>query len=100
MEAEDAIEDPTEDPHVQRIHLEDGNQLNAIFQIVFTSDELMSKDTFCRGITKVVSRKYKSINSRTDLRLIDFYFSRTEFGVLGARPISNIDANALKSLVG
>lgn len=46
-----------EDPLVQLIHLDDGNQRDDIYQIVFTPDELHSSCTFCRGITKVISRK-------------------------------------------
>lgn len=46
-----------EDPLVQIIHLEDGVQRNDIYQIVFTPEELHSSDTFCRGITKTISRK-------------------------------------------
>lgn len=56
-----------EDPHVQLIHLDDGNQLKAIFQIIFTPEELMLNETFCRGITKVIARKYEFINSKNDL---------------------------------
>lgn len=56
-----------EDPHVQLIHVEDGNQLDATYQIVFTPDELNSKDEFCRGITNIVARKYHNTHSSNDL---------------------------------
>lgn len=67
-----------ENLHVQLIHSDDDNQRDDIYQIIFTPEELDSNDTFCRGITKIVS----------------------ESGVLAARPITNIDPNALRSLIG
>lgn len=44
----------TNDPLVQFIHLEDGNQRDNIYQVDLTNEELNSNEIFCRGITKTI----------------------------------------------
>lgn len=46
----------SDDPHVQRIKLDDTNQFG-LYEINFTDDEIHSNETFCRGITKKISGK-------------------------------------------
>ncbi|XP_055301979.1 uncharacterized protein LOC129568316 [Sitodiplosis mosellana] len=36
------------DPYVQRIHLDDGTQRNDTYEMNFTDDEINSNDTFCK----------------------------------------------------
>ncbi|XP_031626818.1 uncharacterized protein LOC116343071 [Contarinia nasturtii] len=66
------------DPHVQLIHVEDGVQTNGVYEVNFTDSELSTNNMFCKGISKKIS----------------------ETGVLGAYPVSNINPDLIKSLVG
>lgn len=42
--------------HVQRFDLDDGNQSldDGVYAIDFTDEEFSSKETFCRGISKII----------------------------------------------
>lgn len=51
------MEFPLHDPHVQRIHLDDGYQRNDVYEVIFTDEELNSNATFCRGISRIISGK-------------------------------------------
>lgn len=62
-------------PSVQRFTLDDGSR-HSIYEVVFTGHELRSDQTFCRGISKIISGQYTS-----------------QF-------VIQIDPNALKSLIG
>lgn len=42
-------------PYVQRIDLFDGPRIE-VYEVEFTKDELQSNETFCRGISKIISR--------------------------------------------
>ncbi|XP_055316904.1 uncharacterized protein LOC129576220 [Sitodiplosis mosellana] len=42
------------DPHVQRIAASDGG-FKGLYEVNFTDDELSSTDTFCKGISKLIS---------------------------------------------
>lgn len=51
-----------DDPHVQRIHLEDGNQLDGVYLVKFTDDELGSLNAFCKGISDIISGEHFTNN--------------------------------------
>lgn len=86
------------DPHVQRIHLDDGSQRNDTYEINFTDEEVNSNDTFCKGISKILSGE--CIGTYI-CEIIYCCFERfPESGILGAYPVSNINPNLLKSLAG
>lgn len=88
----------TDDPHVQRIDLDDGNQLHAKYQVDFSDAEINSNATFCRGISKILAGECFAAYI---CEVIDCCFDRfPESGVLGAYPVSNINPNLLKSLAG
>lgn len=51
-----------DDPHVQRIHVEDGNQLDGVYRVKFTDDELNSLNAFCKGISDTISGEHFTNN--------------------------------------
>lgn len=86
------------DPHVQRIHLNDGPQRNDTYEVNFTDDEIDSNDTFCKGISKILSGECIATYICEVIHCCSERFP--ESGVLGAYPVSNINPNLLKSLAG
>lgn len=45
------------DPHIQRLYLNDWPQRDAVYEIEFTDDELQSNRTFCKGVSKLITGK-------------------------------------------
>lgn len=79
------------DPHVQRIHLEDEPQLNAVYEVRFSDDEINSNNIFFKGISKHISGK-----------LNEMYISEVclDADRIGVNTLSNINESLLKTLVG
>lgn len=87
-----------DDPHVQRIDLNDGNQLKGMYQVDFSDAEVNSNETFCKGISKILSGECIPAYI---CQIIHCCFDRfSESGILGAYPVTNINPNLLKSLAG
>lgn len=81
----------TKDPHVQRIHLKDDSQLDAVYEVNFSDNEINSNKTFCKSISKHISGE-----------LDPSYIDQVCLDVdrMGAVPLSNINGQLLKALVG
>lgn len=81
----------TDNPHVQRIHLDDDPQLDAVYEVNFSDNEINSNKTFCKSISKHISGE-----------LNPSYVTQVCLDVdrMGAVPMANINPQLLKTLVG
>lgn len=80
------------DPHVQRIHLKDDTQLDAVYEVNFSDNEINSNEKFFKGISKHI---FVKLNETYPIDGICFDADRT-----GAVPMANINPVLLRSLVG
>ena len=80
------------DPHVQRIHLNDDPQLNAVYEVHFSDDEINSNKIFFKGISKHISGKLN------ETYISEFFFD-SDFDFDSVHT-SNINPELLKSLIG
>lgn len=80
------------DPHVQRIHLNDSPQIDAVYEVNFSDDEIKSNKIFYKGISKHISGKL----NETYISEVCLDADRTG----GANTLSSIDTALLKLLVG
>ena len=79
------------DPHVQRIHLNDDPQLNAVYEVHFSDDEINLNRIFFKGISKHISGKLN------ETYISEVCLDADRFGV---NTLSNINESLLKALVG
>lgn len=49
------------DSHIQNVYLVDFPNCDGIYEVKFTADELQSNETFCKGISNVISRKLSPV---------------------------------------
>lgn len=90
-----------QNPQIQRIHLSDSWLEDYVLEVEFTKQELNATNTFCKGISTIISSKmcFENTNVVTLNNLNSKNFPVPSH-IKDIISVQNIDPNALKSLVG